>query len=192
MRTAALRIGLSLIVCAAAGARPAPADESCIGVKLEISTREPVVKIGDAPKLDAFVVNESTATVHVVRPGDGSSIGWRTPIVGWSVINAASKSATHPSAPPPPRGARDGNINALSTKDLLTLKPGARESLGPWIGNPSFPSTGSFRVVFYYRNDPDLPWKGIPLGAHDPEAMRAVKSSAKCALVSNELLLTVK
>jgi hypothetical protein len=126
-----------------------------------------------------------------VRPGDGSSVGWRTPIIGWSVLKADDRAA-HPSTPPVERGARDGNINSLRASDLLTIEPGTTEPLGEWVGAPSFPSAGSYRALFYYRNVPDLAWKGIPLGSHDAAAMKQVAATAACSLVSNELHFTVR
>jgi hypothetical protein len=188
IRLGGLLFGVGLSVWTAVPQEIPP--QSCAGVRLEIAADATVLRVGERPQVRAGVVNESKTAVALVLPGDGSSVGWRTPIVGWSVLNADDR-GTRPSAPPV-RGSRDGNINPLTAKDLLTLEPGTSAPLGDWLGSPSFPSPGAYRVVFYYRNIPDLSWKGITLGQHNAAAMKQVGRTAPCSLVSNELHFTVR
>jgi len=108
------------------------------------------------------------------------------------VIPADDPTARHSStAAIPTLAGRSGNINGLTTRDLFTLEPGEREEFVEWVGTPGFPAPGRYKVVFYYANEPSMPWKGLPLPRHDPEAMRDVQRSVKCSLVSNELLFIV-
>lgn len=183
-------VALAFCMTGMTGPGPAPSGE-CAGVRLEISADALTVKAGDAPAIRARLVNSADMPVLLVRPGDGSDAGWRTPVIGWSAIRADDPSARHSTGPPPTRGARDGNINPLTAKDLIALKPGQAEALGSWTGGLTFPAPGSYKVVLHYRNDPALVWKGIPLGSHDAAAMERVKRSAPCSLVSNELTFQV-
>lgn len=182
---------LTATVCFDAPAQPASAG-SCPQVRLQLSAPRAELTLSETPKVDARLVNDSSAPVRLVRPGDGSTSGWRTPVIGWSVISSSDQSATHPQFPPIAAAPRSGNINSLTRDNLLTLRPGGSEVLGDWIGAPRFPRAGSYRVVLYYRNDPQMPWKGLPLGQHDPEAMRQIRQTASCSLVSNELVFHVK
>lgn len=180
----------TLALCmTAAGAARSP---ECAGVRLEISSDALTVKTGETPAIRARLVSGADEPIVLVRPGDGSDAGWRTPVIGWSAIRADDPAAKHPSGPQRARGARDGNVNPLTAKDLITLKPGQTEALGSWVGGLTFPAAGTYKVVLYYRNDPALEWKGIPLGSHDASAMERVKRSASCSLVSNELTFQVR
>jgi hypothetical protein len=80
----------------------------------------------------------------------------------------------------------------LKSNEVFTLAPGKSKDLPDWIGSPQLPDAGTYSVVFYYANDPGLKWQGVPLGQHDPDAMKQVKKSHKCLLISNELKLTVR
>ena len=189
LRLGRLLYGVGLYACTAIAQENPP--HSCSGVRLEIAADATQIPMGEQPQVHASLVNESKAAVALVLPGDGSSVGWRTPIVGWSVLDADDR-GTHPSAPPVERNSRDGNINPLTAKELLTLEPGTSAPLGDWLGSLSFPSPGAYRVILYYRNVPDLTWRGITLGQHDAAAMTQVGRTAPCSLVSNELRFTIQ
>ena len=141
-------------------------------------------------KVRVEIKNVGKPNVTLVKLGDGSAVGWRTPIVGWSILPADSKEQ-HPKQPQKRMVARCGNINALKLDELFTLKPGETMKLGDWNGFPHDIPPGKYRVVYYYSNVPDLKWSGVPLGNHDANAMREVKNSTPIALVSNELQVEV-
>jgi len=162
------------------------------GLRLHISAESLTVEKGKSPEIKATITNMGTKPVTLVQPGDGSMCEWRTPVIAWSVLRAEEK-RDRPKLPQqlPAAVARCGNINALRDKEVFTLKPNGTKELGSWVTAPSFPSIGKYRIVFHYSNKPGLQWKGIPLGKHDEAAMRKVKTSTECNLVSNELLFTV-
>lgn len=161
-------------------------------LKLQISCESETLKKGTWPKVTITITNTGNTAVTLVQPGDGSRCKWRTPVIGWSVISADDPKATHPQEPFLFTGARCGNINALNPGEVFKLQPGERKDLGEWADVPLFPDPGTYRVVFYYFNQPDLQWHGLPLGEHDEKAMRMVKASTKCELISNELTFTVE
>jgi hypothetical protein len=158
---------------------------------LHISCETLSIKKGTRPKIKVAVTNRGEHAVTLVQPGDGSNSRMRTPIIGWSVLAADDAKAEHPKQVPLYRGGRCGNINALKADEVFALKKNETKELGAWIQSSSFPQAGTYRVVFYYFNEPGLKWGGIPLGKHDGKAMQMVKNSTPCELISNELLMQV-
>src|SRR5262245_34421955 len=126
------------------------------------------IRIGESVYFVATITNRGSKPVTLVQPGDGSNCRLRTPVVGWSVLEADANAQKHPATVPPFKGFRGcGNINSLRMNEVFTLPPGAGIRLADWIGHPIFEKPGRFRVVFYYHNIPDLELAGIPLGQHD-------------------------
>jgi hypothetical protein len=134
--------------------------------------------------------NEGKVAVTLVQPGDGSDCGWRTPRIWWSVLRADDRTARHAQRQSPNRGRRCGNVNALKSNEVFTLKPGQGREL-TWVGVPHLPGPGTYRMVFCYENVPGLKWRGVPLGKHDPATLKRAQGSHPCLLRSNELKLTV-
>lgn len=133
--------------------------------------------------------NGGTIPVTLVMPGDGSLSGRRTPITGWSLLPVDSDD-DHPRTPPRFGGPICGNINPLKAEEVFSLNPGESKNLGVWAGLPTRNlKPGKYRVAFYYKNDPKLKWRGIPLGAHDPKAMQRIRESTPVDLKSNEQII---
>jgi hypothetical protein len=184
---------IPLVGCAAPDDPPSATTETTESPVLRISTLQTQVPEGESPKITITLTNNQGNPITLVKPGDGSDCGWRTPIVGWSVLPfKEGETARHPADPPLIRGLRCGNINPLKQDEVITIGADKSAPLREWAGVPAFPAPGRYSVVFYYRNDPALVWKGLPLGQHDPEAMKQVRNSLKCALRSNELQFVVK
>ena len=160
-------------------------------LELRISSEQKEFRMGEYPKIRAVITNRSEQEVTLVQPGDGSDCSWRTPVIGWSALPADSEKE-HPKAPAKRSVARCGNINPLTAKEIIRLKPGESATLSPWLGYHNIASPGEYRLRFYYANRPGMKWQGLPLGKHDPDAMKAVDGSTKCELVSNEIVVTVK
>src|SRR5262249_20465372 len=136
--------------------------------------------------------NRGKTPVILIRPGDGSDCGWRTPITGWSVIDTRKPSAKHPATPRLNTNLRCGNLDPFSPKELFTLLPGKRMQIMPYFYNWPYYSPGRYRVVFYYINDPTKQWNMALGEAPVPPADRLIKGSTACRLRSNELILTIK
>jgi hypothetical protein len=159
---------------------------------LHIAAKDESLTVGQQAQITATITNNGKAPVTLVLPGDGSESGWRTPLVGFSSIKMDKDKPRHPATVPLYRGGRCGNINALKSNEVFTLAPGKSKDLSGWIGSPQFTEPGTCSVVFYYANDPTLKWRGVPLGKHDPDALKQVEKSYQCLLISNELKLTVR
>ena len=178
-------IAFSLVVCLFSQANAAD-------LELKIELKDQVVINKHPRSLSKTITNTSSKDVTLVLPGDGSRYGWRTPVIGWSVIPADDKKTKHPEVPTPPKVvARCGNINALKADEVFTLKPGESKVIDRGVGIPPFPGPGKYRIKFFYSNIPDIKWSGVPLGKHDPQAASKIPGSTPCKLISNELIVTV-
>lgn len=191
LRTAALTCAaLALSLCAHADeSGPAKTKPT---LTLTIKAAKAKVKAGDWPAMSITITNKGAEAVSLPLPGDGSSSGWRPPVVGWSVLPKTSKEA-HAKTPPPFKGGRCGNINAIKPTDLVELKPGASKTYKPgWFGGPQFDKPGTYRVVLLYQHDPKLPVRGLAMGTHDPETLAAIRACPARTLRSNEITITVE
>src|SRR5260370_24574724 len=175
------------------------------------------MKRGQDVRWEVTIVNRGKQEVTLVQPGDGSDCGWRTPIIEW-VINGGVEGATRqltvektkvrandgaPAPKPTPqpaclgerfgRIARCGNINSLKADEVFVLKPGQQVRLNAWMRDGgSQRAAGTYKVAVRYFHIPDLQWKGVPLGEHDPRAMDRIRRSAPVTLESNVVEIVVE
>jgi hypothetical protein len=196
-------------LCAPAPQAPAP--------RLELRLRAATAKVkhGQPVRWKVALVNRDRHGVTLVRPGDGSDCGWRTPIIEWLVngqvdgaidlgqVDRKPKTNATPTPAPKPdlkpacltgnrrRVARCGNINRLKASDVFDLAPGKQITFEDWLGPPDLP-VGTHRVAVRYFNIPDLKWKGLPLGQHDEKAMTRIRSSPRVTLQSNTVEIVVQ
>lgn len=171
------------------------------GLRLVISGPNEV-KLGEAVEFKAALVNDSKdRTYRLVMPGDGSGVGWRTPIVGWTVTAEATgqewKSGYLFQAFAPPEraiaGGRCGNVNALEESEIFSLAPGQTAALEGFLNRQAnAQKKGKYRIKLKYTNDPHKELKGIPLGEHSQEALQQIKRSDAVELESNEIVVNVK
>jgi hypothetical protein len=177
-----LAIGLTVAVIIVYGevqeVRWRERSDSSSQVSLELLPCRQVIKVGEAPHFTATLINRGDHDVTLVEPGDGSSCGWRTPLLEWS------KSKW--------RESRCGTINALKSGEVFTLKPGGTHHLSGWLRSPFLPRPGLYRVSLKYANDPNLKWSGIPLGQDDETALEEVRHSTRMAAVSNAVEIVVE
>jgi hypothetical protein len=166
--------------------KPAPGSG---GLVLRIEVEKTEIESGEALRITATISNQGKQTVSLVVPGDGSDYGWRTPVIGWSVL--ADVKAKHPEIPALSKGPRCGNVNALTSEEVFDLDPKESKEFKGGIFAPQLAEPGTYRIVFYYRNEPGLKWKGVPLGKHDEKAMKRAQESLPCAVRSSELVIRV-
>jgi hypothetical protein len=159
------------------------------GLVMRIDAEKTKIRSGKDLRIKVTLVNQGTDPVMLVLPGDGSNCGWRTPIVGWSVL--ADPKAKHPERAPLDTNRFCGNINRLKPDEVFTLQPKQSKHIDGWLGLPPLARPGTYRLVFYYTNEPGRAWRGIPLGRHDEKTMKKVKTSLPCAMRSNELIVKV-
>ena len=60
---------------------PPQTPSSPLQVRLQFAETTIAVGVVPTPKVTLF--NSGSAPLAIVVPGDGSEVGWRTPIVGW-------------------------------------------------------------------------------------------------------------
>jgi hypothetical protein len=122
--------------------------------------------------------NGGSAPVTLILPGDGSTVGWRTPVLTWQASTPSGKPAK------PRMVGRCGNVNALQASEVFTLQPGETKELRDWLGEP-YVEPGRYVVRLTYENDPTRGLKGIPLG--ESRVPTAFRGSAPCRVVSQPL-----
>lgn len=136
------------------------------------------------------ITNTGKRAAILTMPGDGSESGWRTPLVGWSILPAQDAEARHPELPPRNTEGRCGHVNSIGRDEVFVLNPGECRALAD-VAGPWFPQEGRYRVVFYYQNLPALKPGGAPFAPHDPTALALMQRSTPCLLRSNELQVSV-
>lgn len=127
------------------------------------------------------LTNTGSQAVQLVVPGDGSQVGWRTPVLTW-----AAKSEGKPIAELAP--ARCGMMNAIEASEIFTLAPGKSRTLVDWLGSPSYPA-GTYDLEIRYRNAPSLAENRAPVA---PEVAAKLASTSACDVTSNPLRVTFK
>jgi len=153
-------------------------------LKLELSTTSPTVTVGQPLPLKATITNLGREAVRLVLPNDGSAWGWRTPVIGWSVLSGTA--AKHPREVPVVRTPRCGNMNPLMPEDFIALAPGqSAEVVNGWATPPAAQKAGDYRVRLYFVNDPKR--DGSASGEKNP----LVVGTAPVRLVSNEVVVRV-
>lgn len=123
----------------AAPAAPTPAT-GC-GLKATLAVAK-----GQSGDFILTLTNTSKRTLHLVEPGDGSSVGWRTPIVTWSASSGGKPA-------PAETAARCGLTNPMTTSEVFELAPGQSRKLTAWLDRP-WVKPGTYDVAVRYRNDP--------------------------------------
>ena len=143
-------------------------------------------------KIKAIISNNGTESINLVKPGDGSQNGWRTPIIKWSVVKSDTEQPQSTETNfLENNNERCGNVNGLTADDLVELPHGESVEFKYWLGTPAIPNaSGQYKIRMLYANEPKLKWKG--LGMNDKEVMRKVKRTNSLELISNEILIEVE
>lgn len=128
------------------------------------------------------LTNQGKVARSLVVPGDGSSAGWRTPVLSWSAVTLAGKPAKEGQM------ARCGLMNAIDSTELFTLAPGASKVLSGWIDGPRLPP-GTYYLRLRYRNDPKL---AGGRARTEPAAAKGIAASSPCDVTSAPLRVTLK
>lgn len=169
------------------GSGPAPARRmSTCGVALRLDALdEPVPAshgaVHPASILMARVENRGDATVTLVRPGDGSDEGVRTPVVELAFRPSREARSILP-------GGRTCAREPPRAGDLLILRPGEACILSSRLSGPGLRRSASHRVRMTYRNHPSMPWISV-IEAPTPEVVELIRSSTPCRMRSNEVTI---
>jgi hypothetical protein len=157
---------------------------------LRVALADAIVRHGESVAVEASITNASSAAVTLVVPGDGSGVGWRTPVTGWSFLPEASDKQ-HGEPVPDDTHRFCGNINPLKRSEVFTLQPSESRVFRDWIQPRADLPPGRYRAVLYYRNEPTRKITGIPLGGHEAGVEDLIRRSTPCLVISNEVVLTV-
>jgi hypothetical protein len=121
--------------------------EADLRVRVELKSPK-VIEAGTRPWVATALVNESKTAAHpVVRPGDGSEVGWREPHVYWTAT--LDRGDGKPVPVSAPDYGRCGLFAAGWPADARLLRPGDRVSLpeGPL---PDFQQPRRVRLRAHY------------------------------------------
>lgn len=189
-------LGLAVLgACSPAGAdvdRATDADPDGASTRVEAGAIEVALLLpGGALGADELgqariaVTNVGAEPIELVAPGDGSAAGWRTPMIGWSVLPADS-AEPRPDEPAPTAIGRCGNLNPIRPEELHTLAPGESVEFETW-SSPPRPEAGTYRIAVHFENDPERTSEGRWLGAGvDPARVHA---TTPCSAWSPEVLV---
>lgn len=174
-----------MVLCAAALICRAATGE----LALMIAPAEATLKRGEQLQVEATITNSSNSPVTLVLPGDGSQVGWRTPVVTWMFVREEA-------ALPDRWASLDanpicGNINAFKRTEVFALEPAAKRSLNEWISPVVDLPAGRYRFRMQYSNEPTRKTGGLPRGPHEAGAEDLIRRSTACTLISNDVSVTV-
>ena len=163
---------------------------------LSLGPKTQTIRLGKQAKFQIDLHNIGKTVCVVVDARDGSIEHWVTPSVGWSVLK--DPDAEHPLFAKPLVGARCGNVNPIFGKDIVSLKPNESFRLGTngWPQHdfiPMWTEPGTYRVAFYYRNEPrklhKMEFDSLP---DAKGARKKLLQSYPCTLRSNEVTVIVE
>lgn len=133
---------------------------------LDVERKTPkTIQPGEPIILEMALVNRSkTQTRPVVKPGDGSSVGWREPHVFYT---ARRKTETGNWVDVPQANSeRCGLYDADWQKDVTKLEPGERLELKKWISQPygmlEYQEPGRHRLYVHYQYEAGRRKRGKP------------------------------
>jgi hypothetical protein len=129
---------------------PAPAPPVC-DVRLSIAAK--ASRISAEEWVEATGTLENTGScrrVVLVEPGDGSEVGWRTPVIRWTVRRIAQGRAADVTLEPDPRcGLMNG---PYAEAEVFTLAPGHSRRLRIPLIPPRLGSKSGSSLAHDYRS----------------------------------------
>ena len=138
-------------------------------------------------RLSGVLHNSGERTVTLVAPGDGSTLGWRTPMITHEV------KALDGTPQVLERGILiDSHLNPLKREEVFDLPAGESRLIEGWLGLSGIRKAGVYEITVGYWNDPKMEWKGDPLRPHDPATMERVRASTPCRVTSNTIVVEVE
>ena len=168
-----LMISLFMGLFLNASAEKTPSTEKTPTDTKVVCAIEPVKKqfaLGESPKFNFTVMNNSDKKILLVKILDGSSFKSREPQGYFEVTGPDGKIISGS------RG-RCGNTDPLKASDFVWIKAGEKVKLaehGLSLWNGQFNKEGTYKIKFHYTtaNDDFRKWVGGPMG---PDGIKAVK-----------------
>lgn len=184
MRASRLAVPLlclgALVPSTTSAGLPVPSPPSC-GVRLTIAVKPSQLPDGWV-EVSGVLENEGSQRVVLVEPGDGSEVGWRTPVLQWRARRIGKAQTKEVVLDP---GPRCGLMNGPDPKnEVFVLAPGASRRVRMALVIPRLEPPGPYEVRLLYINDPRIGFRGETLT--DP-AMSPYAKSMACTAASNPL-----
>ncbi len=165
------------------------APEPIPNVQLTIATDTQSIPV-DQPLIVAITLrNNGHLPVSLVKPGEGSDQGWRTPTLDW-VIGKADD----PTASPRILSRLCGNTSPIRPGDVFTLNPGEQKQFTRSIRQIPFdPALGTYNLTLIYANDPQkqVPLSGVVLNEFEQLTLDQVRESTLLSVTSNTIHVAV-
>ena len=155
---------------------------------------EATCKLGDAPKIQVSLVNQTEVDIYLVGSLDASDCKWRYPLCYFEVTGPDGKQV--PSSIP-----RCGLTNPLRAKDFV--KVASNDSFDPYksvddygffsahqLSQSNFNRVGQYRIRFIYSTASDdvAKWRG---NGGDAELISLLKQVPKTDVKSEEFVVKV-
>jgi hypothetical protein len=156
--------------------------EQRCGLSLWVEPTKLVFGESASPRVYARLTNNGARTLTLVRPGDGSRTGRRTPKLTWHFTPGGVLTGFE--------GC--GNINELRRGEVFTLNPGETQQLEEWITPLALPAVRTCSAVLIYANDPSLAFRGVLMRPHDEFELRRLGASDRCRVVSNQVEIVLE
>lgn len=156
-------------------------------LRLQVELAEPKTLLVGSPRWMAAttLINTSkTASHRVVKPGDGSEVGWREPYIYWTAT--IDRGDGKPMPVPQIRYRRCGLFAWDWPKDVILLKPGDKLELSTWP-MLEFQQTGRVSLQAHYA------YRGGKLGWSDsePEKLGLMATVPPFEIISAPLVFDV-
>ena len=150
------------------------------------------MEAGNKPTFKLTVTNNSSKYAYpMVKPGDGSEVGWRSPHV-YSTVEFLGADKTWQEVKPPILG-RCGLYNSQWEDDIFDLKPKTSLEIKDWISaecaSQQFVAAGKYRIVWRYVVDNKL--SKANLGSDSKEEPAEVKKIGNFQLASKPIEIEV-
>jgi hypothetical protein len=179
---AEVRALLATVVASAAGAFPSRCDtQQGRDLALELVP----FRLESWPEFESWgwsfipvIRNCGDERVTVVRMGEGSVEGLRTPIFRLHVLRKGRE--LREVIPPSPEGRR---INHPREWEIMDLAPSQAAIVGGGPGRSLSDLQGDYTVIGEYVNDPAMAWADM-LMEPDPRIMQRIRDSTPCHLFS--------
>ena len=160
--------------CVTNRASEAPPNQGTPGIELRVSPDR--LHTDNWRDVRLTLINHTDREILGVTPGDGSFVGWRTPVVRYQVREEGS-GALAVRAPSP---GRCGNMNRIGADEVVVIPPGGEAEIdGSWLHDWWGYPPGRYTVVLEYRHDPTIPEHSmfqVP-SENDPGAMDQIRRS---------------
>lgn len=150
--------------------------------KVVLSKIEPQTRF----EIEFFLTNNTEESITVMRPGDGSEMGWRPPKINVTVYRSGHKKWE--SFDRMRNVGRCGVMNPLTDYDFVTIKPGESMNITGWVWLPIAKELGTYLIEVEFENDPTMRTR---VGAPTPELMERMRKSFKCKIKSNMVKIEV-